>query len=460
MVDIALETREQAAILAVLDHFGEDFAARGGDAAPGQRERAHLPGGQGRLRGRRHRRAPSRCSPTSTGSRASTRRRSTSAGLIHARQRPLRVGAPHRCARSSSRSTRTASPSSSTAATTASRTWPTWRSGASRTSRRSTTTPTTSTSASPRTRSACPTRCSRRRGRCSRRASTRRPTRSSRSSTASFGKTPLAPDVLLLHAMIDLKSCQFDERARDAGQAGARPTARSRPRSRRCSRIPRSASRFYRRLLSKRSIGDAARSDHRAAQDRPALLSSSTATSSRSIARPGCIPERGRGVGRADRAREGRSRRLERDRGGAAGARRRGAAPAGHRRSGDGEPRGRSGRRRPGARRGWATSRAGRSRRRPRRRWRWRPRRASCAPSWSPRPARSPNKALVDLDKRLRELLRRARLTHIDAVIGKKKKLEIEIANLREGRYPADLFAHAAARGADGRRRGILAVRR
>ena len=51
------------------------------------------------------------------------------------------------------------------------------------------------------------------------------------------------------------------------------------------------------------------------------------------------------------------------------------------------------------------------------------------------------SKALVDLDKRLREMLRQARLTHIDAVIGKKKKLEIEIANLREGRYPADLFA-------------------
>jgi hypothetical protein len=51
------------------------------------------------------------------------------------------------------------------------------------------------------------------------------------------------------------------------------------------------------------------------------------------------------------------------------------------------------------------------------------------------------NRALVDLDKRLRELLRRARLTHIDAVIGKKKKLEIEIANLRQGRFPADLFA-------------------
>jgi tetratricopeptide (TPR) repeat protein len=51
------------------------------------------------------------------------------------------------------------------------------------------------------------------------------------------------------------------------------------------------------------------------------------------------------------------------------------------------------------------------------------------------------NRALVDLDRRLRELLRQARLTHIDAVIGKKKKLEIEIANLRQGRFPADLFA-------------------
>jgi hypothetical protein len=49
--------------------------------------------------------------------------------------------------------------------------------------------------------------------------------------------------------------------------------------------------------------------------------------------------------------------------------------------------------------------------------------------------------ALADLDKRLRDLLGRARLTHIDALIGKKKKLEIEIENLRAGRYPADLFA-------------------
>jgi hypothetical protein len=50
-------------------------------------------------------------------------------------------------------------------------------------------------------------------------------------------------------------------------------------------------------------------------------------------------------------------------------------------------------------------------------------------------------KALIDLDKRLRDLLRQARLTQIDAIIGKKKKLEIEIEHLRDGRYPAELFA-------------------
>jgi hypothetical protein len=55
--------------------------------------------------------------------------------------------------------------------------------------------------------------------------------------------------------------------------------------------------------------------------------------------------------------------------------------------------------------------------------------------------------ALVDLDKRLKGLMRQARLTHIDAVIGKKKRLEIEIANLQEGRFPADLFAKLQLEG-------------
>ncbi|HVZ89882.1 MAG TPA: tetratricopeptide repeat protein [Polyangia bacterium] len=49
--------------------------------------------------------------------------------------------------------------------------------------------------------------------------------------------------------------------------------------------------------------------------------------------------------------------------------------------------------------------------------------------------------ALIELDKRLRDLLRQARLTQIDAIIGKKKKLEIEIQQLRDGRYPPELFA-------------------
>ncbi|HEX3698542.1 MAG TPA: hypothetical protein VH374_24430 [Polyangia bacterium] len=55
--------------------------------------------------------------------------------------------------------------------------------------------------------------------------------------------------------------------------------------------------------------------------------------------------------------------------------------------------------------------------------------------------------ALVDLDGRIRRLLRQARLTLIDAVIGKKKKLEIEIANLRDGRYPPDMFAKLQLEG-------------
>ena len=38
-------------------------------------------------------------------------------------------------------------------------------------------------------------------------------------------------------------------------------------------------------------------------------------------------------------------------------------------------------------------------------------------------------------------MLGQARLTHIDAIIGKKKKLEIEIDNLRDGRYPPEMFA-------------------
>jgi TolA-binding protein len=55
--------------------------------------------------------------------------------------------------------------------------------------------------------------------------------------------------------------------------------------------------------------------------------------------------------------------------------------------------------------------------------------------------------ALIDLDKRLKSLLRQARLTHIDAVIGKKKRLEIEISNLAEGRYPSEMLGRLEVEG-------------
>ena len=152
--------------------------------------------------------------------------------------------------------------------------------------------------------------------------------------------------------------------------------------------------------------------------------------------------------------------RVERLRGGAAGQRRRGAAAARRRRSRDGAPGRATWRTRPAAPRGWATSGAGRFAKEAE---------TTLALAVEARKLRAQlvaatstiaNQALVDLDKRLRELLRRARLTHIDAVIGKKKKLEIEIANLRQGRFPADLFATLQLEGLDGRRRGILALRR
>jgi tetratricopeptide (TPR) repeat protein len=55
--------------------------------------------------------------------------------------------------------------------------------------------------------------------------------------------------------------------------------------------------------------------------------------------------------------------------------------------------------------------------------------------------------ALIDLQHRLKSLLRQARLTHIDAVIGKKKRLEIEIANLEQGRYSSEMFGRLETEG-------------
>jgi hypothetical protein len=48
--------------------------------------------------------------------------------------------------------------------------------------------------------------------------------------------------------------------------------------------------------------------------------------------------------------------------------------------------------------------------------------------------------SLTELDRRLRTVLRQARLVQIDGAVGKKKRLEIEIAHLYEGKIPAELF--------------------
>jgi hypothetical protein len=54
------------------------------------------------------------------------------------------------------------------------------------------------------------------------------------------------------------------------------------------------------------------------------------------------------------------------------------------------------------------------------------------------------------LDEKLRALFRQSRLVHIDAVVGRKKRLEIEIANLRSGRWGAELFAKLRTEGTIG----------
>jgi hypothetical protein len=48
--------------------------------------------------------------------------------------------------------------------------------------------------------------------------------------------------------------------------------------------------------------------------------------------------------------------------------------------------------------------------------------------------------SLSELNRRLRAILRQARLVQIDGAVGKKKRLEIEIAHLYEGKIPAELF--------------------
>ena len=56
--------------------------------------------------------------------------------------------------------------------------------------------------------------------------------------------------------------------------------------------------------------------------------------------------------------------------------------------------------------------------------------------------------SLLEADDRLRGILAKTRLVHIDAVVGKKKKLEIQIGALVEGRIPIELMQKMQAEGA------------
>jgi tetratricopeptide (TPR) repeat protein len=253
----------------------------------------------------------------------------------------------------------------------------------------------------------------------------------------SFGKTALAPDVMLLHAMIDLKSCRFDDTraildklVKTYGPIQAQVATLLKDPDKRVA--------FYRRLLSKRSIGtprdpiiellkvdpafykfyaDIVALDREAGMIPGQVAVWDELTAHETGAAPSNATEAVRLVNDVEALRplaagdpEMESRVADL----AAEARR--AARLGNVGSG------------PFAKEAeTALALAGEARKL----------RAQLVVATST----IANKALVDLDVRLRELLRRARLTHIDAVIGKKKKLEIEIENLRQGRFPADLFA-------------------
>jgi tetratricopeptide (TPR) repeat protein len=253
----------------------------------------------------------------------------------------------------------------------------------------------------------------------------------------SFGKTPLAPDVMLLHAMIDLKSCRFDD-VRATLDKLVKTYAPVQEKVAALIKDPEKRNAFYRRLLSKKSIGmprdpiiELLKIDPRfyrfygdiVALDREAgLIPGEVAvwdelTAHEQGAAPSNATEAVRLVNDVEALRPlaAGDPEMENRVSDLAEQARRAARltnVAGGRFSRDAE--------------------------------------TTLALAVEARKLRAQlvaatsviaNKALIDLDRRLRELLRQARLTHIDAVIGKKKKLEIEIANLRQGRFPADLFA-------------------
>ena len=193
------------------------------------------------------------------------------------------------CARLSSRPTRTASPSSSTAATSRSRTWPTWRSVGSPTSRGSTTTRTTSTSGCPSDSDRLPDALFEASWSMFQKGEYEAARAFLEEFDHNFPGSPLAPDVMLLHAMIDLKSCQFDtvratldKFVQVYGPIEVQVAALLKDPGKRGGALPAPAQQGVDR--------HAARSDCRSAEGRPALLQVLRRHPRRSIGRPGVIP--------------------------------------------------------------------------------------------------------------------------------------------------------------------------
>ena len=291
MVDIALETREQTEILAVLDHFGQDFAARGG-VLPRDSEKEHA-----YLAAKVAYEAGDTARAEALFSNIDRQSRFYAAALYFRGPDPgapgaLRLRAREISARSSSRSIRTRSPSSSTAATTASRTSRTWRSDASAHEQGKYDDAYYFYFRVPEDSERLPDALFEASWSMFQKGEYEAASAFLEEFDRSFGKTPLAPDVMLLHAMIDLKSCQFD-RVRATLDKLVKTYGPMQEQVAALLKDPEKRVAFYRRLLSKRrSRRRAIRSSSCSRSIRAS--SSSTATSSRSIGRPGSSRTRSR----------------------------------------------------------------------------------------------------------------------------------------------------------------------
>jgi tetratricopeptide (TPR) repeat protein len=182
LVDIALETKEQAEMLAVLDHYDQERASASGETLPRDSAAEHA-----YLAGKVAYEAGDGAHAEALFSSVDRQSRFYAAalyfrGLIQARQNHFASARRNLCeiVEQADQNRFTFFIDGRYFAV---KDLAYLALAGSRTSRASTTTPTTSTSACRAIRSDCPTPSSRRRGRCSRRGSTRRRGRSSRSST-------------------------------------------------------------------------------------------------------------------------------------------------------------------------------------------------------------------------------------------------------------------------------------